>query len=98
MNIEFYDEVEIAAVYGPFPPAEDWDAHIEHRDAVARAVSEHPSNGFQYGVDISAGNVDCVMVKRVKGRPPLVLAPDPDTGEYPEGSEPATVCVYSSWR
>lgn len=61
-------------------------------------VGGHPSHGFQYGIDISAGNVDCVMVKRVKGKPPLIVLPDLETGEYPDGAEPATVCRYDSWR
>lgn len=123
MKIVFYDNAEIAIAYGDFPPETDWDAHIAHRDKVARAigwhlrctscdaVSEpcdctaphervggHPSHGFQYGVDISAGNVDCVMVKRVRGKAPIILAPDPETGEYPAGAEPATICRYDSWR
>jgi hypothetical protein len=98
MKLEFHDDPEVLVTYGEYPPVEQWDAQVEHRDAVARAVAEHPSNGFQYGIDISAGNVDCVMVKRIKGKPPLILVADPETGDYPEGAEPATICRYDSWR
>ena len=57
----------------------------------------HPSNGFQYGVDISAGNVECGYLKSV-GDTFLIVQPDPETGELPEGAQPATYCFYDSWR
>lgn len=97
MQIEFHPDPEAIVVYGDYPPISDWDAHVAHRDTVARAVADHPSNGFQYGVDISAGNVDCVMVKPVAGAFPIIVQPDID-GSYPDGAVPATVCIYSSWR
>lgn len=98
MNLECHEDPEALVHYGEFPPTSEWDAHIAHRDAVARAISEHPSNGFQYGVDISAGNVECVMVKPIPGAFPLIVQPDHETGEYPDGTVPATICIYSSWR
>jgi hypothetical protein len=84
-------------VWGEYPPVTDWDAHIEHRNAVALAISEHDSNGFQYGVDISGGNVECGHLLMVAGAP-MVVVPDPETGLLPEGAQPATYCFYDSWR
>lgn len=97
-DLEFHADPEAIVTYGDWPGPDDWDAHIKHRDEVARAVADHPSNGFQYGVDISSGNVECVWVKPIPGAFPLIVTPDPDTGEVPEGAVQATVCVYSSWR
>lgn len=57
----------------------------------------HPSNGFQYGVDISAGNVECGYLKPV-GDSFLIVQQDPETGEVPDGALPATFCFYESWR
>ena len=98
MDLEFIEEPEAIVVYGEYPPVTEWDDQVAYRDRVAQAVSEHPSNGFQYGIDISAGNVDCVVVKRTgKGKMPIVLTAD-DDGSYPDGAEPATICIYASWR
>lgn len=56
----------------------------------------HPSNGFQYGVDISAGNVECGYLKPV-GDTYLIVQPD-ENGDLPDGAMPATYCFYDSWR
>ncbi len=98
MQLEHHTDPDALIAFGAFPPATDWDAHVAHRDAVARAVADHPSNGFQYGVDISAGNIECVHVLPVDGAFPIIVQPDLETGELPEGAVPATVCVYASWR
>lgn len=95
--IEFHTDPECAIVWGDFPSVVDWDEHIAHRDEVAREISQHESNGFQYGVDISAGNVECGHLLMVGGKPVVVL-PDPETGDLPEGAQPATYCFYGSWR
>lgn len=97
MKIYYYNEPEAIVVYGDFPPASAWDEQIAHRDTIARAISEHPSNGFQYGIDISAGNVECVHVVPVKNKFPLIVQPDAD-GNLPDNAVPATICVYNSWR
>lgn len=97
MKVEFFQAEQAIMVEGAWPPASDWDAHVAYRDAVARAIAEHPSNGFQYGIDISAGNVDCVHIIPADGKFPLIVQPNED-GELPDNAIPATICVYGSWR
>jgi hypothetical protein len=97
MKIEFYETEQAVVVLGEYPPASSWQAQIAHRDEVARAIAQHPSNGFQYGVDISAGNVDCVHVVPVDGKFPLIVQPN-ENGDLPDNAVPATICVYDSWR
>lgn len=96
MSLVFYEQSQAIVLAGEFPPVDDWDNHIQHRDNVARQIANHSSNGFQYGVDISAGNVLCGYLLMVGGEP--IICVIDDEGNYPEGSFPATYCFYESWR
>ncbi len=97
MDLDFIEQPEALIAWGEFPPVSEWDEQIAHREAVARAVCDHPSNGFQYGIDISAGNVECGHLLMLSGKP-VVVVPDQETGELPDGAQPATYCFYASWR
>jgi hypothetical protein len=89
--VQFATNPDCLIRWGAFPPASDWEDQVAHREDVAKEFAEHPSNGFQYGVDISAGNVECGYLKTVGGKP-IVVTEDTD------GAQPATYCFYDSWR
>lgn len=113
MDLQFISQPEAIIVRGEYPPTDvdEGRAQLAHRDAVARAIADHESNGFQYGIDISAGNVDCGYMTDGDGNgPPFVVQQpiDPDTlqpawdglaaDQLPEGIYRATYCYYESWR
>ena len=98
-DMVFVTAQELHRIDGDYPTGVD--EQDAWRDEVAQAIAAEGTNGFQYRVDISAGNVECGYLQDVAGTWIVRSAEDgwDDSvqDDLPAGVVRCTYCFYASW-
>jgi len=99
-DMTFVSAQELHKIEGDWPTG--YEEMTAWKDEVAQAIAAEATNGFQYGVDISAGNVECGYLENVGGTWIVRTPDDAWSGlaqeSLPSGVIRSTYCFFSSWQ